>query len=87
MSEAKKIQRTMAGLRETLFETLEDLRAGKVDAKDANAIVGVSTAILKCVSVQLDFERAKNDEKAPNRLPSMPLDAPLALMNGAESKQ
>lgn len=73
MPDARAVERTMAGLRQALFETLEDLRAGKVKAQDATAIVGVANAVLKTVSVQLQFEKLKNEQKAPVRLAAMPL--------------
>ena len=44
-------------LRQVLSEVVADLRNGKLDAHEAEAIVGASNAILK--SAQLDLKRAE----------------------------
>jgi hypothetical protein len=79
--EVKEIGRTMSGLREALFETLDQLRAGKIQPGQASAIVGVANSLLKTVSVQLQFEKLKNEQKAPARLTDMPL-VPNATTGG-----
>lgn len=62
---AKTFQRSSAGLRDALFDTIERVRAGTMQAEDAKAIVGVSREI--CETVRLEVEVAKFHRDAPER--------------------
>jgi len=48
-------KRTSASLRELLFEMIEGVQAGTVDAKKARTIAQLSMTILKSVEVELQF--------------------------------
>jgi len=83
MSEAKPIDRTAAGLRDSLFGVLEDLRAGRIDASQAKAAATVAQTIVKSVEVQMQFERDKLESKVPSNLSDMKLIPPLhGVRNG-----
>ena len=59
MTMIPKSKRNIAGLREALFETLDELRAGTTDAPKARAVVCVAQVIINSVQVQMGLERAK----------------------------
>jgi uncharacterized membrane protein YkvI len=65
--------RSMDGLRETLFDALDKLRAGKMDYRSANAIAGLASTLIKTVEVQMTWEKLKLDSKVPANMPTMPL--------------
>lgn len=68
---------SMAGLREHLFDVLEQLKAGKLDAQTAGAAAKVAQAILKSAEVQMSYERMRLDNLLPAILPEMALSPPL----------
>jgi hypothetical protein len=72
-TDIKPIERSMDGIRDTLFEELELLRAGKIEHKRAATTSSVCITIIKSVEVQMKFESMKLDSKLPSRLPGMPL--------------
>lgn len=67
---------SMATLRQTLFDTLEGLKSGKLDANRANAVAKVAQTLINSVEVQIKFEQMKLDSKVPRVLPQMDLAAP-----------
>lgn len=73
MSNIARIDRTMNGVREALFDAIDGLRAGRIDAKDAKTMATIALALIKSVDVQLNFEKLVLESKVPKRLPSMPL--------------
>jgi hypothetical protein len=65
------IPRSMAGLRDVLFETLEKLRDREMEADEAREMANVARVILESIEVQVDFEELKLESKVPQRLPEM----------------
>lgn len=66
---------TMGSLRRALFDTLQELRRGKLKASDAIAIAKVANAILDSAKVQIEFEKLKTmyPSSANKELPDMTL--------------
>lgn len=54
---SKKIVRTSAGLRDALFDVIESVRNGEVDATQAKAVAFLAKEI--CSTVHLEIEVAK----------------------------
>lgn len=52
-----KIERTSAGLRDALFQAIEDLREGSIEAAEGKAIASLAKEI--CSTVQLEMQVAK----------------------------
>jgi len=71
-----KIERTSAGLREALFDAIENLREGNIEANDAKAIAALSSQI--CNTVQLEMEVAKLRLQYPSDA-KMIVPSPLSL--------
>jgi hypothetical protein len=69
------IDRSASGLREVLFGTIEDLRAGRLDVAKANAIAKTAETILKSVETQIAFERLRMDSKRAINLDRLPFTA------------
>lgn len=67
----------MAGLREHLFDVLEQLKMGKIDGQTAGAAAKVAQAILKSAEVQMNYERMRLENLLPAVLPEMALSPPL----------
>jgi hypothetical protein len=63
----------MAGLRSTLFETIDQLRSGVIDDKTAKSVAVLSQTILNSAQVQMDYEKLRLDSMVPGSLPEMPL--------------
>lgn len=75
-------QRTAAGLREMLFEQIDGIRNGTRTAKDAQAISGLTAAILASVKVEMQFRdhqaKASMEEALPiGELPLCNLPPPI----------
>ena len=78
MQQPKKIiPRTMAGLRDALFDTLEKLRDGDMLATDAREMASVARVIIESVEVQVTFEQGKAQDKLPQHLPDMHVVPPI----------
>lgn len=69
------IDRSASGLRDVLFGTIEDLRAGRLDVAKANAIAKTAETILKSVETQIAFERLRMDSKREINLGRLPFTA------------
>lgn len=50
---------SMGSLRQTLFDTLRELKTGKLKAQDAIAIAKVANTILESAKVQIEYERLR----------------------------
>lgn len=50
--------RTAHGLRDVLFDALDDLRSGKIDANKAGATARVAAQIVDSVKLQIEWTRA-----------------------------
>ncbi len=74
----KKVNRTSAGLRDTLFDAIERLNAGDIDAGQGAAIAKLAREI--CNSVHLEIEVAKLRTEFPA---DTPLTLPTPLQLGA----
>lgn len=68
-----KMDRSMDGLREYLFDALDRLRNGKIDAAQAKHVATISMTLIRSVEVQMKFEALKLESKQPGHLPTMPL--------------
>jgi hypothetical protein len=65
---------SMGSLRQTLFETLRELKSGKIKSQDAIAIAKVANTILESAKVQIEFEKLRvMYPQTTERLPEMPL--------------
>lgn len=72
-AESMKSDRSASGLRDVLFQAIDDLRSGAIDVATANSISKAAETILKSVDTQINFEKLKLDSKVPGSLPEMPL--------------
>jgi hypothetical protein len=70
---ATPIERSTAGLREALFDTIDGLRAGTVTIQQASAISQAAATIVKSIDTQIKFEALRIDNKIPATLPAMHL--------------
>lgn len=57
--ERKKIDRTSAGLREALFTSMEQLRAGDIEAMDAKAMASLAREIVNTVRLEIEVQRLR----------------------------
>lgn len=62
---AKKIVRTASGLRDALFDQMDNLNAGTVAANEARAFAALSGNIIKSVEMQLKYEAMRIAGTAP----------------------
>lgn len=58
----------MEMLREILIDTIQNLKNGKVTAKDANAVTAAVQKYINSVKVQLEFYKLLGKPPAPNLL-------------------
>lgn len=72
-AQVAKAKRTAAGLRDGLFEMLEALKSGKVDAKAAQSYAQLSMTILKSLEVQMQYEKMVRAKELPEALPDLEL--------------
>lgn len=77
MTTTKKVGRDMDGLREALFDSLEKLLNGEIEATQAKAVATIALTVIKSVEVQIEYERLRIDSKVPAALPNMPLQQRL----------
>lgn len=68
----QKSTRSISGLRETLFETLDELRGGTMEPHKAKAVMYVAQVILNTVQVQMQVERLQTRSEL-QMLPDVPL--------------
>ncbi len=50
---------TATNLKNTLWETLQDVRGARIDAKTANAVTGSARGIISVVSSQITIQKSK----------------------------
>jgi hypothetical protein len=53
-----KVARTSAGLRDALFQAIEDLREGAIEANEGKAIAALAREV--CSTVRLEMDAARN---------------------------
>jgi hypothetical protein len=73
---------SMGMLRQTLFETLEGLKSGKINPNQANAIAKVAQTLVNSVEVQIKFEQMKLESQVPGKLPEMDIVAQIGTSSG-----
>lgn len=71
---ASPISRTSAGLRDLLFDEIEQFRQGKGDPDRANAIAKLASHIVSAAKLEYDYQRDEGDKR--------PAPKPLQLGNG-----
>lgn len=81
MSEAKnnKMRRTSAGLRNALFDEIENFRNGVGDPEHANALVKLAGAIINAARLEIEFRKLDPSDRAKigaMRLGSQPETVP-----------
>jgi len=71
-----KIKRTSAGLKGALFEAIEALRAGDIDANEAKQIAGLAREITNVTRLELDLYNYQETQAsfADMALPAFNLD-------------
>lgn len=74
----KKIQRTSQGLRDSLFDAIEQLRDGNLDAETAGAMAKLSQQICATVSLEIEVAKLRTAYPADAKL-IIPAALPLGL--------
>lgn len=68
---------TVSELRSTLFGCIDDLRAGRIEAKQAQAVANLSDQIIKSAMAEMEFNRLANRDGAkPMEMGTMRLSGP-----------
>lgn len=67
-TETKLTEMTSEGLRESLFEALDDVRSGKLDAKPAHAIAKLAAQIVATVQLEVEFHKNVTRCQTPGAL-------------------
>lgn len=58
----RKTKRTSAGLRDILFDELEELRSGDGDPSRAMAVANLAKQIINVAKIELDFHRTAQQQ-------------------------
>jgi len=66
MREVKVYEKTTEGLRDMLFDELENLRNGVIDVHQARATANLARQIIESVRVQVQFQRVLNETNSFN---------------------
>ena len=77
----KRTDRTLAGLREMLFDELDGLRNGTREVSQAHAAANIAKHILMAAKLQLDYERAWGKKEIGDKLRAIAL-VPESKPNG-----
>lgn len=59
------MSRNISDLREAMFDTLAELKAGKITVEQAKAISDVGQVIINSAKVEVDYIRANNGGETP----------------------
>lgn len=59
------MSRNINHLREAMFDTLADLRAGKITVEQAKAVSDIGQTIINSAKVEVDYIRANNGGETP----------------------
>lgn len=62
------VEQTSEGLRTVLFQTLDDMRSGKVDPQQAKAIAALAHQIIATVSMEIAVAKLRADYPADTKL-------------------
>lgn len=63
-----KIERTSAGLRDALFDAIEKLRQGDIEAQDAKALAQLANQICNTVSLEIEVAKLRMEYPADTKL-------------------
>lgn len=85
--QTKPIKRSASGLRESLFDMLELLRAGEVDVQTAKTYALLSMTIIKATEMQLQYEKMRLDSEVPSHLTDMSLVPPIQTLAFTDGKE
>jgi hypothetical protein len=67
-----RIERTTSGLKSTLFDMLEGLQNGTMDAEKSNSMCRVVNSLMSVQRMELGMFRAIGEAKAANGVLSLP---------------
>ncbi len=70
---AAETTRTSAGLRDTLFDTMEALMTGRIEAGDAKAVATLASAICKTVELEMEAEKLRRSSDSASPLSALRL--------------
>lgn len=73
MAELTAVTRTSQGLRDALFDEIDNLRGGRSNPQRASAIAKLAVQIIG--TVHMDIEYQKHVASTPNAAPAVPLPA------------
>lgn len=73
MKTAVKLNRTLAGVREALFDQIDALRAGTSDSETSTAVAILARGIIDSAKLQLEFEKAWAEKKIADKLRAIEL--------------
>lgn len=79
-----KIERTSAGLRDALFDTMENLLNGEIEANEAKAMAVVAREIVNTVRLEVDVQKLRAEYPADTKI-LVPSPLPLGRQSAIES--
>lgn len=59
MKQIKPIERTSAGLRDALFEAMDNLRNGEIEPMEAKALSSLAKEICQTVKLEIDVQKLR----------------------------
>lgn len=77
--EAEKVERTSAGLRSALFDELDGLRSGEINATRANATAKIVGGIVDTVNMEMNAYKLLNKIPAGTPMEQVAKLPPLSL--------
>lgn len=80
-----RVERTSAGLRDALFDAIERVRDGEMDATEAKAISALASQICSTVDLEIKVAKLRTDYPADTKL-VIPGPLSLGSMNGEVTK-
>lgn len=63
-----QITRTSAGLRDALFDAIEKVNSGQMEANDAKAIANLSLGIVKTVQLEIEIHKLRAEFPADMKM-------------------
>lgn len=82
-ADRSKIERTSGGLRDALFDALERLREGDMEAGDAKAFALLAREIVHTVDLEIEVQKLRLEYPADSKL-LVPSPLPLGKSNGKD---
>lgn len=77
-NEVEKVKRTSAGLRDALFDELDELRSGKSNPAKASAVSRLADTVISTVCMELEVQKALG-RNGRMSLETSALPSPIAL--------